>query len=164
MDLGGRTLSRSKPIGKKKELVIAVRESNPATMNTAPNVFWTVEGNLKTTTIDDGGVMQQLNIVENGVNYSAKRFNDLKVSNIRATQDLKAKLDELEVQKKACEDLDAMKNAQTNEGLRIKQLNISPALYIPHTQTHPHSPNHTHHPYLTVESVELTYAVQQQPE
>lgn len=118
-----RPLQKSKTIGRKKELVQAVRESNPAGTNAAPNIFWDVEGNLKTTAIDAGGVKQQLTIVENGVNYSAKRYNDLKVANIRATAELKAKLDELEVQKKAWEDLDAMKKAETEEGRRIDQLN-----------------------------------------
>lgn len=118
-----RPSQKSKSIGRKKELVQAVRDSNPAATNPAPNIFWDVEGNLKTTAIDAGGVKQQLTIVENGVNYSAKRFNDMKVANIRATNDLKAKLDELEVQKKAWEDLDAMKKAETEEGRRIDQLN-----------------------------------------
>lgn len=117
-----RPVAKTKTIGKKKELVQAVRDANPSGTNPAPNIFWDVEGNLKTTAIDDGGVVQQLTIVENGVNYSAKRFNDLKVANIRATHELKAKLDELEVQKKAWEDLDAMKKAETDEGRRIDQL------------------------------------------
>lgn len=121
-------LSKTKTIGRKKELIVAVRDANPAGTNAAPNIFWDVEGNLKTSVIDDGGVTQQLTIVENGVNYSAKRYNDLKVANIRATSELKAKLDELEVQKKAWEDLDAMKRAQTEEGRRIDQLHRDTSL------------------------------------
>jgi hypothetical protein len=32
----------------KKDLSDAVRRINPASVNTAPNVFWDVEGSLKT--------------------------------------------------------------------------------------------------------------------
>ena len=32
-------------ITKKKELVNAVRATNPASVNTAPTIFWDVEGN-----------------------------------------------------------------------------------------------------------------------
>ena len=49
-------LSKTKTIGRKKELVVAVRDANPAGTNAAPNIFWDVEGNLKTSVIDDGGV------------------------------------------------------------------------------------------------------------
>lgn len=54
-----------------------------------------------------------MNIVENGVNYNIKRYNDLRVSNERLTQVLKAKLDELDNQKNSFEDLRAMKNVST---------------------------------------------------
>jgi hypothetical protein len=54
-------------------------------------------------------VKQQMNIVENGVNYSVKRFNDLKLMNERLVLVLKQRLDELEQQKKSFENLDAMK-------------------------------------------------------
>lgn len=55
-------------------------------------------------------------IVENGVNYNIKRYNDLKVANDRLKVDLKKRLDELEAQKKQYETLDAMKKAQTEDG------------------------------------------------
>lgn len=74
------------------------------------------------STIDDSDVKQQMTIVENGVNYNIKRFNDLKVLNGRLTKVLKAKLDELEYEKKTYENLDAMKKAQTEEGMRIESL------------------------------------------
>eukprot|EP00606_Chrysophyceae_sp_TOSAG23-5_P000168 GSChrysophyteH2.ASY1.ANO1.235.1 assembled CDS len=106
----------------KKELVDAVRTLNPAGLNSAPGIFWDVEGGLKTTTMDDSGVKQQVAIVENGVVYSIKRYNDLRVTSDRLSTTLKAKLDELEDQKKNFETLDAMKNATTEEGLRIKSL------------------------------------------
>lgn len=109
-------------ISDKKDLTEAVRRVNPTNLHTANSVFWNVEGNLKTSTIDDSSVRQQLNIVENGVNYSARRLNDLKVNNERLTHDLKAKLDELDEQKKNYETLDAMQTAKTEEALRIKQL------------------------------------------
>ena len=106
----------------KRELVEAVRSTNPAGLNSAPGIFWDVEGSLKNTTMDDSGVKQQVVIVENGVNYSIKRYNDLKVIAERLTAVLKTKLDELDDQKKAFETLDAMKNATTEEGMRIKSL------------------------------------------
>ena len=72
--------------------------------------------------IDDSDVKQQMNIVENGVNYSVKRYNDLRVINERLVRDLKARLDELEYQKKSFESLDSMKNATTDEGIQIETL------------------------------------------
>ena len=60
--------------------------------------------------IDDSDLKQQMNIVENGVNYNIKRYNDLRVLNERLTLSLKAKLDELDDQKSSFEDLRAMKN------------------------------------------------------
>lgn len=74
------------------------------------------------STIDDSDVKQQMTIVENGVNYNIKRYNDLKVLNARLTKELKARLDDLEYQKKSFESLDAMKKAQTEEGMRIESL------------------------------------------
>jgi hypothetical protein len=59
-------------------------------------------------------VKQQMNIVENGVNYSIKRYNDLRVTNERLVRDLKIKLDELDSQKKSYEALNAMKNVKNN--------------------------------------------------
>ena len=56
-----------------------VRRVNPAGVNTAPNIFWDVEGALKSTKIDNDDVKQQMVIVENTVNYNIKRYNDLKV-------------------------------------------------------------------------------------
>lgn len=50
-----------------------------------------------------------MTIVENGVNYSVKRYNDLKLMNERLVLVLKTRLDELEQQKKSFENLDAMK-------------------------------------------------------
>jgi hypothetical protein len=63
------------------------------------------------STIDDSDVKQQMNIVENGVNYNVKRYNDLKIMNERLVQVLKTKLDSLEQQKKQFEQLDSMKKA-----------------------------------------------------
>jgi hypothetical protein len=63
-----------------------------------------------------------MNIVESGVNYNIKRYNDLRVLNERLTLSLKAKLDELDDQKSSYEDLHAMKNAQTEESMRIECL------------------------------------------
>ncbi len=113
---------KNKGTSNKKELVEAVRTLNPAGLNSAPFIFWDVEGALKTTTVDDSGVKQQITIVENGVIYSIKRYNDLRVTSDRLTATLKAKLDELDDQKKGYETLVAMKNATTDEGIRIKSL------------------------------------------
>lgn len=129
---------------RKRDLIEAVRKTNPASVNTAPVIFWDVEGSLRTvsissvfrafesshnfhmpvmqSTIDDSDVKQQMTIVENGVNYNIKRYNDLKVLNARLTKELKARLDDLEYQKKSFESLDAMKKAQTEEGMRIESL------------------------------------------
>jgi hypothetical protein len=62
--------------------------------------------------IDDSDVKQQMVIVENGVNYNIKRYNDLRVINDRLTAELKKRLDELDEldnEKKGFEQLDAMK-------------------------------------------------------
>ena len=112
----------SRSIQRKKDLIEAVRRINPAGLNSAPTIFWDVEGSLKNTVIDSSGVGQQLVIIENGVNYSARRYNDLRVENDRLTKVLKVKLDELDEQKKNFESLDAMKNATTEEGMRIEHL------------------------------------------
>jgi len=117
-----KVIAKQTGTSNKKELVEAVRTLNPAGLNSAPIIFWDVEGALKTTTMDDSGVKQQIAIVENGVIYSIKRYNDLRVVSDRLTLSLKAKLDELEDQKKGFETLDAMKNATTEEGIRIKSL------------------------------------------
>lgn len=53
-----------------------------------------------------------MTIVENGVNYNIKRYNDLRVLNERLTQALKVKLDELDDQKSSYENLHAMKNVR----------------------------------------------------
>ncbi|KAJ1425498.1 hypothetical protein B484DRAFT_397878 [Ochromonadaceae sp. CCMP2298] len=72
--------------------------------------------------IDDSDLKQQMTIVENGVNYNIKRYNDLRVFNERLTLDLKVKLDELDDQKSSYEELTAMKNATTDESMRIESL------------------------------------------
>lgn len=51
-------------------------------------------------------------IVENGVNYSIKRYNDLRVLVERRTAELKSRLDELDAQKKTFDQLDAMKKVR----------------------------------------------------
>jgi chromosome segregation ATPase len=66
--------------------------------------------------------VQQLSIAEGGVNYSARRYNDLKVLANKLTRELKAKLDDLDEQKKSFERIEALRKAQTEEGQRISQL------------------------------------------
>lgn len=63
-------------------------------------------------------------IVENGVNYNIKRYNDLKVLNERLTKTLKSKLDELDNQKKSYEQLYAMKNVSQTSHIRDALLYI----------------------------------------
>ena len=83
---------------------------------------------MKSTNIDDSDVQQQMIIVENGVNYNIKRYNDLKVLNERLTMDLKKKLDELQNEKKSYEALNAMKMAETGESKRIASLHKEVAM------------------------------------
>lgn len=114
----------STSIQDRQNLVEAVRRLNPAGLKTAPGAFWDVEGAIKTGVIDDSTVKQQLTIVENGVNYSARRFNDLKIGNEGLTKVLKKSLDELDEQKLIFENLDAMTKAETEESGRIESLKV----------------------------------------
>lgn len=63
-------------------------------------------------------------IVEEGVNNSARKYNDLRVLCERKRLELKAKLDELESQKLQYEQLCDMKKAKTYESARIEQLKV----------------------------------------
>ena len=112
----------SRTIQHKKDLVEAVRRSNPAGCVPAPGIFWDVEGNLKTTNIDSSGLNQQVVIVENGVNHAARKFNDLKTLNDRKTKVLKDKLDEMEAVKSEAQNLYDMSHAATEEAARIEML------------------------------------------
>eukprot|EP01031_Cornospumella_fuschlensis_P041811 gene41811-51034_t len=58
-------MGTTRAITHKKELLEALRKSNPAGVTPAPVIFWDVEGGLKTSAIDDSDVKQQMNIVEN---------------------------------------------------------------------------------------------------
>mmetsp|Transcript_8437 Transcript_8437/g.7562 ORF Transcript_8437/g.7562 Transcript_8437/m.7562 type:complete len:676 (+) Transcript_8437:60-2087(+) len=87
-----------------------------------PPSFWDVEGSLKNVLIDKSDVYQQLSIAENGVNYSARRFNELRVQNASLTRELKSKLDDLEDLKNTHEQLELLKKSQTDEGIRIEQV------------------------------------------
>jgi len=115
-------LSKMRTVQTRRDLMEAVRRSNPANNNTAPAIFWDVEGNLKTTTIDSGNLNQQVVIVENGVNHAARLFNELKTINDRKTKDLKDKLDEMEAIKSEAENLYAMSTAATEEAAYIETL------------------------------------------
>ena len=65
---------RIQSITHKKALIAAARRVNPSMTNSAPAVFWSTEECLKYAAIDTTGAQQQLNIVENGVNSTAKRY------------------------------------------------------------------------------------------
>ena len=109
---------------RKRDLLLEVKRLNPAGCTPAPQIFWDVEGTLKSTNVsgDTAGVNQQIVIVENGVNLSARRYNDLKVVNDRKTRELKAKLDEMEALKRDYEELERMKAAETPDAARIALL------------------------------------------
>lgn len=112
----------SKQIQHKRDLVDAARRLNPAFVHSAPSTFWSVEGGLKTGAIDESGIKQQISIVESGVNYNTRRYNELRATNDRLTKDLKQKLDRLNEEKKDFEQLDALLKAETTEGQRIEAL------------------------------------------
>lgn len=101
---------------------MAVRRLNPAGCVPAPTIFWDVEGNLKNVNIDSSGVMQQVTIVEGGVNLSVKKFNDLKTLCDQRTRILKQRLDDMEAVRREAEALELMFLAEDEEGKRIEQL------------------------------------------
>ena len=88
--------TKVKPITKKHDLIEAVRKAAPASVTINPSLYYDVASNLKTCTIDDGEVRQQLSIVEDGVNNSARKYNELRVVCDRKATELKARLDELD--------------------------------------------------------------------
>lgn len=106
----------------KVDLESLVRKTNPAELNTAPTAFWDANDTLKTGEIDDSNLKQQLTIVESGVLYSAKLYNDLKTKNEQLAKQLKKKLGDLDEQRRNFESLNAMKQAETDESRRIQQL------------------------------------------
>ena len=106
----------------KRDLIDLVRKNNPAELNVAPSAFWDVEDTLKTGVIDDSNLKQQLGIVENGVLYSAKLYNDIKVKNDMLAKSLKKKLANLDEQRRNFESLNSMKQAETGESKRIAEL------------------------------------------
>ncbi len=53
---------------------------------------------------------------------TTRRYNDLKTTNERLTNELKSKLDRLNEEKKNFEALDSMRKAETDEGFRIEKL------------------------------------------
>lgn len=57
---------------------------------------------------EETSIKQQISIIENGVNYSTRRYNELRATNDGLTKELKQKLDRLDEEKKNFEDLDAM--------------------------------------------------------
>lgn len=104
------------------DLEVAVRKTNPAELNTQPPAFWDPEGVVRTGEIDNSNVKQQLNIVENGVLYSAKLYNDLKVKNDMLAKQLKLKLSILDEQRRNFESLNSMKKTETDDSIRIEEL------------------------------------------
>lgn len=66
---------------------------------------------------EETSIKQQISIIENGVNYSTRRFNELRACNDRLTKELKEKLDRLNEEKKNFEDLDAMLKVRLLSGL-----------------------------------------------
>lgn len=115
--------SKTKPIHSKKDLIDAVRRISPKTsMSSSTSSFGDIAFNLKTSIIDESDVRQQLSIVENDVNDSARRYNDLHILCDRKTQELKSRLDELESLKSEYEGLATMKKGKTQASDRISKL------------------------------------------
>eukprot|EP01041_Mallomonas_annulata_P011126 gene11126-23257_t len=117
-------MNKTKPIHTKKDLIDAVRKVSPKTLSSqsTASFFGDVGSNLKTGNIDESDVRMQLNIVEGDVNDCARRYNDLHVLCDRKTQELKAKLDELEAIKRDYESLSNMKKGKTEESEKISQM------------------------------------------
>ena len=116
--------TKVKPISKKNDLIEAVRKAAPASVTINPGLYHDVASNLKTCSIDDGEVRQQLSIVEDGVNNSARKYNDLRVICDRKATDLKSKLDELDSLKLEHDAMVRMKTRDTHEARRIDKLKV----------------------------------------
>ena len=116
--------TKVKPITKKHDLIEAVRKAAPASVTINPSLYYDVASNLKTCTIDDGEVRQQLSIVEDGVNNSARKYNELRVVCDRKATELKARLDELDSLKLEHDAMVKMKTRDTHEARRIDKLKV----------------------------------------
>mmetsp|Transcript_34937 Transcript_34937/g.65185 ORF Transcript_34937/g.65185 Transcript_34937/m.65185 type:complete len:706 (+) Transcript_34937:111-2228(+) len=116
--------TKVKPITKKNELIEAVRKVAPASVPMNPQLYHDVASNLKTCSIDDAEVRQQLSIVEDGVNNSARKYNDLRVICDRKATELKARLDELDSLKLEHDAMVRMKTRDTHEARRIDKLKV----------------------------------------
>jgi hypothetical protein len=66
------------------------------------------------TDLDGAVIKQQISIIENGVNTSSKRYNELKATNSALTTALKIKLDQLKEEKKNYEDMVALLKVRSN--------------------------------------------------
>jgi hypothetical protein len=116
--------TKVKPINKKNDLIEAVRKAAPASVTINPALYHDVASNLKTCSIDDNEVRQQLSIVEDGVNNSARKYNELRVVCDRKATDLKARLDELDSLKLEHDAMVRMKTRDTHEARRIDKLKV----------------------------------------
>jgi hypothetical protein len=63
-------------------------------------------------TRNDTSIQQQISVIENGIDNSTKRYNELKAASCRLVKDLKVKLDTLNEEKKNFEDMDALLKVQ----------------------------------------------------
>lgn len=116
--------SKVKPLQKKQDLIEAVRKVAPASVTISPKLYHDVASNLKTCAIDDSDVRQQLSIVEDGVNTSARKYNELRVMCDRKATDLKARLDDLDSLKLEYESMVKMKTRDTPEAKAIDKLKV----------------------------------------
>lgn len=151
------SLRRNESLLAKPELEQLVRQTAPSKLNTAPAVFWDPEDSLKNGAIDDSNVKQQLNIVENGVLYSAKLYNDLKVKNECLVKKLKRSISTLEEQRCNFEGLDAMKNAETDEGIRIAALKKDVEAIEDDIKLHAHYSRQLDHMQLRLKTNQLKF-------
>ena len=142
------------PLLAKQELEQLARQTQ---LNTAPAIFWDPEDSLKTGAIDDSNVKQQLSIVESGVLYSAKLYNDLKVKNEYLVKKLKRSMSALEEQKRNFEGLDAMKNAETEDGIHIAALKKEVDDIEDEITAHAHYARQLDHMQLRLKSNQLRF-------
>ena len=142
----------------KHELEQIVRQTKlNTTQASLSSSSWDPEDSLKTGAIDDSNVKQQLTIVENGVLYSAKLYNDLKVKNEFLVKKLKRSMSALEEQKQNFQGLDAMKKAETEDGVRITTLKKEVEDIEDEITTHAHYARQLEHMQLRLKNNQLKF-------
>jgi hypothetical protein len=108
-------------IFSKKDLVESVRRMAPARYgnNAVPK-----GSSVNLGRAGDAPENSQLDVMSNGVNMNAKKFNDLKLLGDRKAKELKTKLDVLTCLKMENDALVEMKKKETPESIRIEELMV----------------------------------------